>query len=74
MRVHYCFIFSTNREFVLAVVICHKTNIMKKNQDFTKVSETSKWSKNCEKLRKKNQNKRDIGQDTEQHLMKTNFI
>ena len=40
---------------------CYKTNIINKIKTLTRFADTSKWSKNCEKLRKKNQNKKTLG-------------
>ena len=53
--------FSMTRKFVLAVVSCNKPNIINKIKTCTRISETSKWSKNCEKLRKNNQNRTTLG-------------
>ena len=35
---------------------CNKTKIISKIKTLSRISDTFKWSKNCEKLRKKNQN------------------
>ena len=67
--------FSMTRKFVLGVVSCNKPNIINKIKTCTRISEISKWSKNCEKL-KKNQNRTTLGKILKKHtyIRKSNFI